>query len=234
MILELLPVHADISSDLKLEIKSQCVLLLNEEWPRNETLRYRTLNASKEKFPMCLALLIKPDNIVIGHVKLSEIPSMVFAVWIESVVIHPDLRGKGIGKYLMLKCEEYCKSKGFKAAYLCTIDKQIFYSRCGYKFCQPVTAASGTVGIRDGMFSGGSKSMLFQTTEDLDDDLLPQRTDELGNICQKVFQDKPSLPKEIPVIKLPLRSLKSAKTSVMKTNKQGPFHVHKDFMKKWL
>lgn len=237
--LELIPVHADIPCEMKNEIKSQCILILNEEWPRSETLRLRTLNASKESFPMCLALLKRPENIVIGHVKLSEIPSICYAVWIESIVIHPDLRGKGIGKYLMFKSEEYCKSKGFKAAYLCTIDKQIFYSRCGYKFCKPVTASSGTVTqFREGMFSGGNKSsmkMLVDSRDNLDEDLLPQRTDELGSICQQVFQENPGLPDQEPIIKLPLRPLRSmSKSTVIDKNAINRITIHKDFMKKWL
>ena len=157
MMLELVQVHAsEIHTDLKADIKDQCIRLLNEEWPRSETLRLRTLNASKESFPMCLALIVQPQNVVIGHVKLSEIPSKSCSIWIESVVIHPDLRGQGVGKYLMLKTEEFCKNRGFNTAYLCTIDKQVFYSRCGYKFCKPVTASSGTVFVRQGMFDGQS------------------------------------------------------------------------------
>ena len=64
--MELVPVHADLPTDEKNSIKSQCLLILNEEWPRSETLRKRTLDASKETFPMCVALVHKPENIVIG------------------------------------------------------------------------------------------------------------------------------------------------------------------------
>ena len=235
MSLELIPVHTnEITSDLKTDIKDQSVLLLNSEWPRSETLRLRTLNASKESFPMCLALLKKPENVVLGHVKLSEIPSLSFAVWIESVVIHPDLRGKGLGKYLMLKSEEFCKIKGFKVAYLCTIDKQIFYSRCGYKFCKPVNASSGTVGDR---FGGNKNAMrqLLTNTDNLDEDLLPERTDELGCICKQVFQEKPRLRDIVePSFKLPLRSLKSSSQSYVVNKQLNPVTIHKDFMKKWL
>ena len=34
-------------------------------------------------------------------------------------------RGKGLGKILMLKTEEYCISRGFKTAYLTTHDQQV-------------------------------------------------------------------------------------------------------------
>ena len=70
----------------------------------------------------------------------------------ESVVVHPDLRGKGFGKYLMLITEQFaCEEKGFIEAYLCTIDRQIFYSRCGYTFCDPVCAYSGNIKLPSGL-----------------------------------------------------------------------------------
>ena len=231
--LQLIPIHADMSEELKSNFKDQCVAILNEEWPRSETLRYRTLNSSKESFPMCIALVKTPENVVIGHVKLSQIPSAGQAIWIESVVIHPDVRGKGIGKYLMLKTEEFCKAKGFNIAYLCTIDKQVFYSRCGYKFCKPVTASSGTVGIRQGMFDGQSH-MDSLMKKNKDDDLLPKREDELGTLCATVFQANPSLSQE-PCIKLPLRTLPRFVSSVKIDKSQiNPVTIHKDFMKKIL
>ncbi len=233
--LELVKVHdADLPSETKDSIKEQCVQILNDEWPRNERLRYRTLNASKEFFPMCLALTKLPENTVLGHVKLSEVNSKASAVWIESVVIHPDLRGQGIGKHLMLKTEEFCRARGFKVAYLCTIDRQVFYSRCGYQFCHPVTASSGTVSIRQGMFD--KLELVFDNSKKQDEDLLPLRTDELGQLCSKVFQAKLSLPKE-PKITLPLRSLKTTGDVPTITKSQivsKDYGAHKDFMKKKL
>ena len=74
-------------------------------------------------------------------------------MWIESVVIHPDLRGKRFGKYLMLISEKFAKDEGFLEAYLCTIDRQIFYSRCGYTFCDPVCAYSGNIKLPSGLTS---------------------------------------------------------------------------------
>ena len=62
---------------------------------------------------------------VLGHVRLARVTSKPHAVWIESVVIHRDLRGKGFGKYLMLIVEQFAHEvKNFSEAYLCTIDKQ--------------------------------------------------------------------------------------------------------------
>jgi len=232
--LKLVKIHEDLPTEILDSIKDQCVKILNYEWPRNELLRYRTLNSSKESFPMCIALVKIPENVVIGHVKLSEIPSNRSAVYIESVVIHPDLRGQGIGKYLMLRTEKFCREKGYKIVYLCTIDMQVFYSRIGYKFCKPVVASSGTVsvGMKHGMFSDNSHKDFLNPDKkkNKDEDLLPIRTDELGEICSKVFQSDPKLPEIEPVIKLPLGDVTSCPT--MKNNKLVT--VHKDFMKKWL
>jgi len=211
-------------------IKDQCVKILNNEWARSDTLRLRTLNSSKENMPMSLALVKVPENFVVGHGKLSEIPSNRSAIFIESVVIHPDLRGQGLGKILMLKLEQFCRDKGYKIAYLCTIDMQIFYSRCGYKFCKIIAASSGTVsaGMKNGMFKDNSQTDLVFDKKKQDEDLLPERTDDLGIACAKCFQPDPKLQEKEPVMKLPLSELKAAKPG---TTEIG---VHKDFMKKWL
>ena len=62
-------------------------------------------------------------------------------------------RGKGLGKILMLKTEEYCLARGFRTAYLTTHDQQIFYSRCGYKFSEAVCAFGGSSSLNLGNFA---------------------------------------------------------------------------------
>lgn len=65
---------------------------------------------------------------VMGHSRLTRIPSDPEAVWIESVIVHPALRGQKVGKYLMLVTEKYCKDvHHFKTAYLCTVDQQVTF-----------------------------------------------------------------------------------------------------------
>ena len=54
--MELIPVH-DAPYDYNAEIKRQCCQILNDEWPRSETLRLRSLESSREDLPMCLALV---------------------------------------------------------------------------------------------------------------------------------------------------------------------------------
>jgi len=125
--MELLPIHT-IEGSARDEILSQSVKILNFEWPRSETIRLRGLQSSSDHLPTHLVLIqhFGGKVSVIGHSRISKIPADDTQVFIESVVIHPHLRGKGLGKILMLKTEEYCTRQGFKTAYLTTHDQQIF------------------------------------------------------------------------------------------------------------
>ena len=40
---------------------------------------------------------------VVGHAKVSKVPALPGELFVESVVVHPGLRGIGLGKLLMLK-----------------------------------------------------------------------------------------------------------------------------------
>ena len=140
--MELVPIHS-FDGLLKDEVLTQSVRILNFEWPRSETIRMRGLNSSSDKLPTHLVLVqhFGGKVSVIGHSRISKIPANETQVFIESVVVHPHLRfykqrvnsllssfifrGKGLGKVLMLKTEEYCMKKGFKTAYLTTHDQQV-------------------------------------------------------------------------------------------------------------
>ena len=89
------PVHLD--TEYRTSIKDQCCKIMNHEWPRSEALRWRMLDSSREDLPMSLALSQWFDTgpCVLGHTRLSRIPSDPNAAWIESFIIHPELRGKG-------------------------------------------------------------------------------------------------------------------------------------------
>ena len=124
--MELVPIHS-LEGEEKNTALKQCVQILNFEWPRSDTIRLRGLQSSSEKLPCNLVLLIR-DNAkisVIGHSRISRIPADDSQVFVESVVIHPNLRGKGLGKILMLKTEEYCMGRGFTSSYLTTHDQQV-------------------------------------------------------------------------------------------------------------
>ena len=56
---------------------------------------------------------------------MTRIPSDPLAVWIESVVVHPGLRGKGVGKYLMLKSEQGRKGALAMLSRICNIPSHL-------------------------------------------------------------------------------------------------------------
>lgn len=112
--------------------------LINEEWKRSETARLRSLESSCENLPTCLILL--QNNKVIGHAKLSVLPSIKNSCFIESVVISKHLRNKGYGRYLMKEAEEFCRNKlHLNSIYLSTKGQENFYSKLGYVECQPIS-----------------------------------------------------------------------------------------------
>lgn len=57
--------------------------------------------------------------------RISKVPADPAAVFIETVVIHPETRGKGVGRRLMLLVEKYCLDMGLDVAYLTTHDQQV-------------------------------------------------------------------------------------------------------------
>ena len=51
-----------------------------------------------------------------------------------TVRVDKELRGKGIGRSMMLDAEKWLKVKGFNAAYLdSAYDARGFYKKCGYE-----------------------------------------------------------------------------------------------------
>ncbi|XP_015370815.1 PREDICTED: N-acetyltransferase 6 [Diuraphis noxia] len=138
--LEVFPLHRN-----KHFIK-QCCALINSEWSRSEVARLHSLEASCDTLPTSLVLVkTEEDNSkkVIGHSKITPIPSIPDGGFIETVIIVNHHRGQGLGKYLMYKTEEYIKTLGLNVAYLSTIDKQEFYSKLGYIPCQPISIYGG-------------------------------------------------------------------------------------------
>ena len=110
--MELVPIHTLDGAEGD-QALAQCVRILNYEWPRSETirlcwhkyyletliiflLRLRGLRGSSDKLPCHLVLLSRHAGArgrgVVGHVRISRIPADTSHVFIESVVIHPQLR----------------------------------------------------------------------------------------------------------------------------------------------
>ena len=50
-----------------------------------------------------LIIFVGGKRKVLGHAKVSKVPALPGELFVESVVVHPGLRGLGLGKLLMLK-----------------------------------------------------------------------------------------------------------------------------------
>ncbi|XP_050511834.1 N-alpha-acetyltransferase 80 isoform X2 [Diabrotica virgifera virgifera] len=119
------------------EYLMDCCKLLNQEWKRSDTARLHSLQQSCDTLPTSLVLL--KDKLAIGHLKLSIIPSIRTACFLESVVIEKSLRGKGYGSILMKEAETFCRSLGLDMIYLSTKGQEQFYQKLGYSQCAPVS-----------------------------------------------------------------------------------------------
>ncbi|XP_072328996.1 uncharacterized protein [Scyliorhinus torazame] len=133
------------------EFVEACADLINEEWKRSKTSRIHSLQKSSNSFPVCLVLIRTPKNDcnprietkgqLMGHSRLSHVVGKPTALFVETVVIAKELRGKGYGRKLMEATEAYAQLRGFKTLYLTTHDKQHFYSHLGYVLTKPVQNA---------------------------------------------------------------------------------------------
>ncbi|XP_056646605.1 N-alpha-acetyltransferase 80 [Diorhabda sublineata] len=131
MTLEVVPIHKHP------EYLLDCCNIINQEWKRSKTARLHSLEQSCDHLPTSLILL--KDKTVIGHLKLSVIPNIKTACFVESVVVEMNHRNKGYGSMLMREAENFCRGLGLNAVYLSTKGKEEFYVKLGYKICAPVS-----------------------------------------------------------------------------------------------
>lgn len=112
--------------------------LINSQWPRSQMARVVTLQSSNDSLPCNLIATKMKNKFVVGHLKITPIPSDRKSCFIESVVVAPIMRGQGIGSLLMHEAEKFCKKIGIETVFLSTYDKQSFYSRLNYEICEPI------------------------------------------------------------------------------------------------
>lgn len=119
-------------------LKETCDLI-NDEWPRSETARLTSLQASRDNLPSSL-ILVNDKKLVLGHCKLTPIPSIPESCFVETVVISKAFRGMKLGTYLMRKVEEHCKNNlDLSMLHLSTKGQESFYEKLGYEICMPVS-----------------------------------------------------------------------------------------------
>jgi len=109
----------------------QCIALLNDEWPRDKTIRLKSLQKSSDNYPICLALVDEHEN-VFGFVKLSSELPFNRNIFLESLVVCKAKRSQGLGRFIMVEVEKLVKSSSFGRITLTTIDKEPFYIKMGF------------------------------------------------------------------------------------------------------
>ena len=105
VVVEMAAVH-ELEGAEKDESVARAVEILNFEWPLSQTIRRRGLESSRAELPCSLLLLVgrgEKGKVVVGHAKVGKVPALHGHLFVESVVVHPRLRGIGLGKLLMLK-----------------------------------------------------------------------------------------------------------------------------------
>ncbi|XP_063986001.1 N-alpha-acetyltransferase 80 isoform X2 [Diachasmimorpha longicaudata] len=115
--------------------------LINSQWPASERRRLRTLEASCDNFPINLLLL--KDNRVLGHCRISRMPSKEDSCFIETFVIDREYRSQGLGSKLLHAAGELMSKKGIKNSFLSTKGQEKFYSKNGYKICETADIMPG-------------------------------------------------------------------------------------------
>lgn len=80
----------------------------------------------------------KPIN-VLGHLRLVPVPADDKACFIESMVIHHDFRGKGIGSFFIHEAEKFCEEVlHLKSIFLSTYDSGEFYMKIGFQITSAI------------------------------------------------------------------------------------------------
>uniref|UniRef100_A0A3B3XSG3 N-acetyltransferase domain-containing protein n=1 Tax=Poecilia mexicana TaxID=48701 RepID=A0A3B3XSG3_9TELE len=127
-----------------------CADLVNSEWRRSQAARVHSLQKSCSEFPVCLVLLQGPrgrEERLLGHARLTRVVGHGSSLFVESVVVSKQERGKGYGRVLMEETELYAKRRGFKRLCLTTHDKQHFYAHLGYVLSTPVQSTGAVMAL---------------------------------------------------------------------------------------
>mmetsp|Transcript_12788 Transcript_12788/g.32615 ORF Transcript_12788/g.32615 Transcript_12788/m.32615 type:complete len:217 (+) Transcript_12788:40-690(+) len=121
------------------------VELLNRQWARDAKHRRDALLRSCDELPTHF-VLVDNTNTVVGHAEVKKAGIYhANAVLLESVVVKPELRGKGLGSMLISHCESFSGQKGFSFMYLNTRHKESFYKKLGYKTCPPISIVNDSL-----------------------------------------------------------------------------------------
>uniref|UniRef100_A0A3Q2ZJE8 N-alpha-acetyltransferase 80, NatH catalytic subunit n=1 Tax=Kryptolebias marmoratus TaxID=37003 RepID=A0A3Q2ZJE8_KRYMA len=198
-----------------------CAELVNSEWPRSQAARVHSLQKSCNDFPVCLVLLLghRGAERLLGHVRLSRVVGLSGSLFVESVVVSREERGKGYGRTLMEETERYAKRRGFKRLWLTTHDKQHFYAHLGYVLSVPVQSQGAVMALvpmamlmRLSRTPSEETNAKNQTLTKMDVQL-SQKNRDSGNVSVEALSPPPlppppiSIPTHLPPPPLPIATL---------------------------
>lgn len=179
-----------------------CCELINDEWPRSETARMMSLQASCDKLPTSL-ILINDQRLLLGHCKLTAIPSMPNSCFIETVIISKAMRGRKLGTFLMKEVEKYCKNVlRLDMIHLSTKGQENFYAKLGYELCAPVSIYGSSV-IND-------TKMVSKI------DFVPKHNVHINNMASTPLPPPPPPPPPMPKLQSVNSNIKTSKTFMFK------------------
>uniref|UniRef100_A0A3P9N7F0 N-alpha-acetyltransferase 80, NatH catalytic subunit n=1 Tax=Poecilia reticulata TaxID=8081 RepID=A0A3P9N7F0_POERE len=144
-----------------------CADLVNSEWQRSQAARVHSLQKSCSEFPVCLVLLQGPrgtEERLLGHARLTQVVGHGSSLFVESVVVSKQERGKGYGRVLMEETELYAKRRGFKRLCLTTHDKQHFYAHLGYVLSTPVQSMGTVMALQNPLSSSQPPPLLSSSS----------------------------------------------------------------------
>jgi GNAT superfamily N-acetyltransferase len=141
----LVPIH------LRPNLLDETIRLINDFWPKSRSERLSILGASKAELPFSLILTYKYLNHqpfldhngqkinVLAHLRLVAVPADSKACFIESMVVHEALRGKGIGSFAIKQTEKYCEEiLKLRSIFLSTYDSGEFYMKIGFNLTNAI------------------------------------------------------------------------------------------------
>ena len=82
-------------------------------------IRKHSINDSRPDLPVSLLLVTKDEERVVGFVRIFKVTGKIDAGLIESLVISPDMRRRGLGRLLMEAAEEHVRRYMYIYMYTC-------------------------------------------------------------------------------------------------------------------
>jgi GNAT superfamily N-acetyltransferase len=115
-------------------------------WPEDteETYlaHYRATATNPDGLPLVLAAIEDGDLVgVVTLVEDDELPDAKESPWLAACVVSPTRRGCGVGRDLVLACEEQARRRGFRHLHLFTWSEVEWYEQLGWRVLREVEFA---------------------------------------------------------------------------------------------